>query len=139
MPSQEIFLDQQIGERRIQVVKTYDEQYAREAFATIDEAAQVHLWKALDIDSGYQPSDIPADEPGRADLLLEEMLRAGREDWNTFSYFVVTVTTAGVSQAVYVSPDWPSAEAYVKFLPETDLWATGLSNPVGQAPKARAD
>ena len=39
MPQQEPFLEQIIGDRRIEVLKTYDQQYAREAFSNMDESA----------------------------------------------------------------------------------------------------
>jgi hypothetical protein len=34
MPKQEVFFEQQIGERRIEVLKSYDQAYAREASRT---------------------------------------------------------------------------------------------------------
>ena len=39
MPQQEVFFAQKIGERSIEVVKTYDEAFAREAFGNMDANA----------------------------------------------------------------------------------------------------
>jgi hypothetical protein len=55
-------------------------------------------------------NDLPATDSD--DFLLEELLSAGREDWNKFSYFVVIETREGRTDPTYVSEDWPSAEAF---------------------------
>ncbi len=39
MPKQEIFFEQQSGARTIEVLKSYDQSYAREAFKNMDEEA----------------------------------------------------------------------------------------------------
>jgi hypothetical protein len=44
------------------------------------------------------------------------LLYAAREDGNLLSFFVVTTSTGRTSASVYVSPDWPSAEAVTKSL-----------------------
>jgi hypothetical protein len=41
-------------------------------------------------------------------------LDAAREDGNMLSFFVVSEATGDSSKGVYVSPDWPSAEAFAK-------------------------
>ena len=53
MPQQEVFFEQITGERRIQVLKTYDPSYAREVFDEMDDDAQAVLWKSLDIERTY--------------------------------------------------------------------------------------
>jgi hypothetical protein len=39
MPQQEVFLDNQIGDKRIQVLKSYDAAFARESFGSMNENA----------------------------------------------------------------------------------------------------
>ena len=39
MPRQEIFFEQQTGDRRVEVLKIYDRSYAREVFKGISEEA----------------------------------------------------------------------------------------------------
>jgi hypothetical protein len=113
MPAQQTFLDRQTGDRRVQVVKTYDRQYAREAFNSMNETAKTYLWRVLAIAENYETSDLPAmTNQDRDDILLEELLSAGREDWQSFSYFVVIETMKGESATTFVSGDWPSAEAF---------------------------
>jgi hypothetical protein len=116
MPAQELFFEQTVAGRRIEVVKTYDEQFAREAFDSMDEAAQEHLWQALKPEEIYDPASLPGpDEPiDREAFLWDELVTQAREDWKTFSYFVVNEARDGQSQSLYVSPDWPSAEAFAK-------------------------
>ena len=43
MPQQEVFFEQATGDRRIQVLKTYDPAYAREVFDEMDEHAHAIL------------------------------------------------------------------------------------------------
>ena len=42
------------------------------------------------------------------------MLDSAREDGNLLSFFVVSEAQNGISKHLYVSPDWPSAEAFAK-------------------------
>lgn len=108
MPRQKVFLTRQIGERRVQVIKTYDQSFARETFDDMDEAAQDHLWRSLGVEESYGAEAIPsAAGPDRGDFLWEEVTEAAREDGNVFSFFVVTG-----AESAYISPDWPSAEAF---------------------------
>ncbi len=119
MPQQEVFFEQITGERRIQVLKTYDPSYAREVFDEMDDDAQAVLWKSLDIERTYAAADLPSStDPDHADFLWDELMDSAREDVrqnpNLRSFFVVNETRAAVLQSLYVSADWPSAEAFAK-------------------------
>jgi hypothetical protein len=115
MPQQEVFFEQSTGEWLVKVLKTYDQNYAREAFDNMDEAAQMHLWNSLELDTAYDPAETPAiPEPESEDFLWDELLEAAREDGNLLSFFVVNEAKSGHSENLYVSPDWPSAEAFAK-------------------------
>jgi folate-binding Fe-S cluster repair protein YgfZ len=77
------------------------------------------LAAALDVKGKYESDDIPA--PGGTDFedfLWQELFEAAREnvrqDPNLYSFFVVSEIQAGKTQDVYISPDWPSAEAFAK-------------------------
>jgi hypothetical protein len=121
MPQQEVFFEQQAGERRVKVLKTYDRSYAREVFSGIGDDARGALAAALELEKNYEPADIP--DPNGSDyddFLWDELLEAAREDVrndpNLYSFFVVSEATLAQPQDVYISPDWPSAEAYAKKL-----------------------
>jgi hypothetical protein len=116
MPQQEVFFEQQLGDRRIEVLKVYDQQFAREAFNSMDEAALTTLWNSLEVEKTYDPVGLPTlNEPeDRAAFLWDELVEQAREDWRTFSFFVVTETTGTQADSLYISPDWPSAEAFAK-------------------------
>src|SRR5258708_16550342 len=115
MRQQEVYFEQKTDKGRIEVLKTYDRQFAREAFANMDESAQKYLWSSLGIDENYGPGDHPPlDQPDNEDFLWEEVLEAAREDGNLLSFFVVSHTHNGRSEDLYISPDWPSAEAFAK-------------------------
>ena len=115
MAQQETFFEQSTSGRLVKVLKTYDQRYAREAFDNMNEAAQTHLWNALAIHSIYDPAEMPdLADPESEDLLWDELLEAAREDGNLLSFFVVNEANAGSSKDLYVSPDWPSAEAFAK-------------------------
>lgn len=121
MPRQEVFFEQQTGNRRVAVLKIYDRTYAREVFSGIDTEAREALAAALELEKNYEPADIPnPDGIDYDDFLWDELLETAREDVrndpNLYSFFVVTVAKSGRSQDLYVSPDWPSAEAYAKKL-----------------------
>lgn len=114
MAHQEIFLDERIGTERIQVLKSYDVAFAREAFDAMDEDALRFLSLRLDVE------DLPAPQsPDFADSIWQEVEDAAREDWNTFSYFVVIEHGADGTTPLFVSADWPSAEAFAKTLLRT--------------------
>jgi len=56
---QEVFFEQQAGERRVKVLKTYDRSYAREVFSGIGDDARGALAAALELEKNYEPADIP--------------------------------------------------------------------------------
>ena len=115
MPQQEMFFERVVGDRRVEVLKTYDRSYAREAFGDMDSAAQAFLWNSLGINEGYDAADVPSrEEAGSDDFLWEELLEAARENGNLVSFFVVSEANGPRSRSLYVSPDWPSAEAFAK-------------------------
>lgn len=115
MSQQETFFEQKTGDRRVEVLKTYDRNYAREAFGNMDKVAQAYLWSSLGIDDAYDPADIPLrHDLDSEDVLWEELLDAAREDGNLFSFFVVNEAKGSFSESLYVAPDWPSAEAFAK-------------------------
>jgi hypothetical protein len=111
MPQQEVYLDEKIGDKQIQVLKSYDVSFAREAFAAMDEEALKFLSLRLELE------DLPApDSPDFAEMIWQELEDGAREDWNTFSYFIVTKSGPAVASPVFVSPDWPTAEAFARTL-----------------------
>ncbi len=121
MPRQEVFFEQKSGNTRVEVIKTYDSSYAREVFKGIDEQATADLAAALELEKNFEPSDIPSPDAIDYDnFLWEELYDAAREDVrndpNLYSFFVVSETRAGTTRDLYVSPDWPSAEAFAKSL-----------------------
>jgi hypothetical protein len=122
MPKQETFFEQQIGERRIEVLKSYDQGYAHEAFKNMDEQALRSLWDALKPEEIYDPSGLPSlndpsDVNGEAEAFLwDELLEQAREDGSLVSFFIVNETVGRRSESVFVSPDWPSAETFAKAL-----------------------
>lgn len=115
MPRQEVFFEQKIGERRIEVLKTYDQNCAREAFDNMDAAARAFLWKSLGIDEAYERADIPPieSEDGE-DFLWDALLEDSREDGNLLSFFLVSEAKGTFSKNVFVSPDWLGAESYAQ-------------------------
>ncbi len=119
MPRQEMFFEQRSGDRRVEVLKTYDRSYAREVFSGIDAEARKALAAALELEKNYEPADIPdPDGSDYDDFLWDELLEAAREDVrndpNLYSFFVVTEAKPAQTQDLYISPDWPSAEAFAK-------------------------
>jgi hypothetical protein len=119
MPQQEVFFEQTTGDRRIQVLKTYDPAYAREVFDEMEDGAQAILWKSLDIEQTYDEADLPSPiSPDRADFLWDELMDSAREDVrldpSLRSFFVVNEICGAALQSLYVSADWPSAEDFAK-------------------------
>jgi hypothetical protein len=82
MPPQELFFAQQTGDRRVEVLKTYDQTFAHEAFGSMDQRAQMRLWTSLRIADNYEPGNIPTlNDPDRQEFLWEELLDpAGEEE-----------------------------------------------------------
>jgi hypothetical protein len=117
MPRQETFLSLQNGDELLEVLKTYDETFAKEAFRNMDDDALAQLAASLKFETLYEPDNIPKpQDEGYEEFVWDVMLDEAREEYNTFSYFVVTKTIGGKSENLFVSPDWPTAEAYVKSL-----------------------
>jgi hypothetical protein len=119
MPQQEVFFEERVGDRLITVLKTYDRSYAREVFGNVDEVAMKSLSTALEIEKNYDAEDIPDPTgPDYEDFLWEALSEASLEDIRQspriYSFFVVIETRDGKAKDLYVSPDWPSAEAYAK-------------------------
>ncbi|HEV2577129.1 MAG TPA: hypothetical protein VGU25_07955 [Acidobacteriaceae bacterium] len=115
MPRQETFLSVQNDDELLEIVKTYDESFAREAFRNMDEDALARLAESLKFESLYEPEGIPKpQDDGYEEFVWDVMVEEAREEYNTFSYFIVTKTVGGRSEELFVSPDWPTAEAYVK-------------------------
>lgn len=119
MPRQEIFFEQEVDGKRVEVLKTYDKSYARDVFNGIDGEAREALAAALELEKNYEPTDIPdPDGSDYEDFLWDELLEAAREDVrndpNLYSFFVVSEARLAQSQDLYISPDWPSAETFAK-------------------------
>lgn len=115
MRVQETFFEQEKNGRRIEVIKTYDAVFAREAFAELNSPAIEFLANALDLAKSYDLSEIPEKtSPEFEDFLWEEVLDSAREDGNDCSFFIVREIDSHASRSLYVSPDWPSAEAFAK-------------------------
>jgi hypothetical protein len=119
MPREEVFFEQRTGNRRVEVLKIYDRSYAREVFNGIDTEARKALAAALELEKNYESADIPAPDGSDYDAFLwDELLEAAREDVrndpNLYSFFVVSEARSAKAQDLYISPDWPSAEAFAK-------------------------
>jgi hypothetical protein len=75
MPQQETFSKQATDDGRLQILKTYDRPFARQAFTSMDEDAQTYLWNSLGIDQNYDPTDVrPLHDPDSEDFLWEELI-----------------------------------------------------------------
>lgn len=108
MPQQSVFFDERTDAKRVQVLKVYDEAYARSCFDEMNEDALLFLRKSLDLENKYDLPELPVT------VQWEDVEVEAREDGNLMSFFVVIAESEGQSIAVYVSPDWPSAEAFAK-------------------------
>jgi hypothetical protein len=121
MPRQEVFFEKNTSAGRVEVLKTYDPSYAREVFRGISEEARQDLAAALELDKNFEPADIPDPaSPDYDDFIWEELYESAREDVrsdpNLYSFFVVSNEIDGKTADLYVSPDWPSAEAFANKL-----------------------
>jgi hypothetical protein len=120
MPKQEVFFEQLINGKRIEVLKSYDQSYARDAFGNMNDTSLRQLWLALKPEKIYDLADLPSlndpnDTNGKAEAFLwDELLEQAREEDNLFSFFIVNEITGNRTESLYVSPDWPSAEAFAK-------------------------
>lgn len=115
MPQQEKFMAIRKGDATIEVLKVHDEKYARAAFQKMDDDALAQLAESLNLESLFEPDEIPAPtDEGYSDFIWDVVVDEAREDWNTFSYFVVTKFLGPSREDLFVSPDWPTAETFVK-------------------------
>lgn len=110
LPKQETFFEQRAGNVCVEVIKTYDRAYAYEVFQSMNDPSLRILAASLNINSGYQPDEIPnSDEPQYADFLWAELLEAAVEDVrldpHSCSFFVVSKSANGESRDLYVSAD----------------------------------
>lgn len=111
MPRQEVFLSEISNGRQVEVVKTYDRQFAREVFDLMDAAAKATLKDSLIANGTFDSSELP-DLDGEE--LWEGIEEGSREDWQTFSYFVVGEGKDAKADALFVCSDWPTAEAFAR-------------------------
>jgi hypothetical protein len=119
MPQQELFFEEKAGDARVEVLKSYDSAYAREVFVEMDEEAQTILWNTLNIEQSYDPEGLPSCEaPDWSDFLWDELFDSAREDVRQSpslrSYFIVRELSGTAPRDLYVSADWPSAEAFAR-------------------------
>lgn len=108
MPEQTVFFDERTDSRRVQVLKVYDTNFARSCFVEMDENALAFLSRSLDLESKYEMNELSRG------LEWEDVEDDAREDGNVLSFFVVIEENEKGSRPLYVSPDWPSAEAFAK-------------------------
>jgi len=121
MPKQETFFEEKLGDKTVEVLKSYDQTYAREVFTNMDDAALKHLWAALKPEEIYEAENLPSlgDSNEEAEAFLwDELLEQAREDGTLLSFFIVNERDGRHSEGLYVSPDWPSAENYARKLIE---------------------
>ena len=121
MPRQETFLKESAGPVTVEIIKTYDHDYAREVFNGMGQDAKEALAQALELSKKFELEDIPnTNGIGYDDFLWEELAEDSLEDVRQYprqySFFVVAVRENGKSQDRYVSADWPSAEQYAKYV-----------------------
>lgn len=109
MPSQEVFLKLESDGRQIEVIKTYDVAFAKEAFAEMGEDAKAVLGHSLIEDGVLDSEGFPFDD----DNLWQGLEDGAREDWSSFSYFVVREGNLA-PRALFVSSNWPLAERFAK-------------------------
>jgi hypothetical protein len=113
MPGQETLFDEHVDGRRLEIIKTYDSIYAHEAFEAMGSDAKAILGKALVSEGTLDEAEIS--DLGD-DYLWEGINEGAREDWNTFSYFVVREVVGSTHKCLFVCADWPNAEAFLKTL-----------------------
>jgi hypothetical protein len=119
MPRQETFLREAANGVEVKVLKTYDRSYAQEVFRGMSAEALKALAATLNLEEKYEVTDIPApDAPDYEDFLWDEICEGAIEDVRQSptlsSFFVVVESKDGKSEELYVSPDWPSAEAFAR-------------------------
>jgi hypothetical protein len=114
MSGQTTFFEEIIGGTRIEVLKSYDEALAREAFERMDEDALAFLARSLSAGDSDEVTGPNSGDPDYTEVIWEELKDGAREDWNSFSYFIVAEESAGHTSPLFVSADWPTAEAFAK-------------------------
>jgi hypothetical protein len=119
MPRQEIFLQESVKDVTVEVVKTYDVQYAREVFEKLSDKALASLASALELTKNYASADIPnAGTNEYEDFIWDELSESALEDVRQSpilnSFFVVCETYRGKTEDLYVCADWPSADKFAK-------------------------
>lgn len=117
MPNQETFFQEKHGGKTVEVLKSYDQTYAREVFTNMDDLALKHLWGALKPEEKYETKNLPtlSDPKGEGEAFLwDELLEQAREDGSLLSFFIVNERDEPRNEGLYVSPDWPSAESFAK-------------------------
>lgn len=114
MPGQTTFFDEIIGGTRVEVLKSYDEAFAREAFEQMDAEALAFLARSLNVGDSNDVTGPNPGDPDYSDFIWDELKDGAREDWNSFSYFIVAEESAGRTSSLFVSADWPTAEAFAK-------------------------
>jgi hypothetical protein len=117
MPKQETFFEQQSGTAKVEVLKSYDSDYARQAFMNMDDDALRRLWLSLDVEKKYDAAELPplGEASGEGeDFLWDDLLDSAREYGNEVSFFIVNEIHGVQSESLWVSPDWPSAESFAK-------------------------
>jgi hypothetical protein len=63
------------GDETIEVLKTYDQHVAKEAFRNMDDSALAHLASSLKLESIYEPSGIPKPtDEGYKDFIWDVMV-----------------------------------------------------------------
>jgi len=116
MPQQELFFQQELNGQSVEVIKTYDQQFAKEAFKNMDEFALEHLWMSMKPEGIYEIEGLPkADQvEERSAFLWDELVEQAREDGRLFSFFIVTSRKGRHTENLYIGPDWPSAESFAQ-------------------------
>jgi len=120
MQLQETYLEMPVNGGRVLVIKSYDEKLAREAFESIGDDALESVAAALKLQDLFEEEDIPnVQSPEYRDFLWETLSDEAREDGHIKSFFIVLKEIAGnLPAALYVTPDWPSAQHFAQGLPQ---------------------
>jgi hypothetical protein len=108
MQTQSVYFDERTETKHVQVLKVYDNHFARTCFEQMTSEAITFLANALDLPAEY---DLPIDS---ASVSWTDVETEAREDGNLLSFFVVLGDIDANRIPLYVSPDWPSAEAFAK-------------------------
>jgi len=108
MPQQTVFFDERTDAKRVRVLKVYDAAYARSCFDEMNEEELAFLSKSLDLESNYDLPNPPVT------LQWEDVEGEAREDGNLLSFFVVLEESGAISRPAFVSPDWPTSEAFAR-------------------------